>query len=704
MLKQKRLDDQNFIEIVNRSKRLIQKYAPDWTNENASDPGIAILEMLAWLKDSSQYYMDQSHHISTSAYMELLGIKPRSAMPAQMIVQALKPQTAKEESSINLPKGYPFSARDMPFELAHSYTVQPAEVRAVYSSNADFSARILDLSTAFENNAKAYPLSREPYVGACLYLGFDNLCSGPLSIYFDMEEDPQGYRNPCDLCTTEFAKGVWEIADVAGEVVQWQTMDVIHDETCHFMQDGIITLSSDKQPSTFALLKGEEALVWIRFRLTHTSYDRTPVCKHIFVNGMRLVQQKTHIQSYTYNSNALENTNEIQIDGFVEQADQILVEAGTAPDFCPLSTNQYTLTYSPMGFLKLHVERDTLKNDDTLRVLVGKGDSGGILTYTVRGLPFESIETGLEDLIFDSVELEINEDFRFDLWKKWELVHHIYASESHSRHLVLRPDLGRLEFGNNELGALPDPCENGLRLTRAITSKKERGNGQYTHITPARTSADMKFRPLTRARNGAEDESVADATRRFKKTLMTPQVLSGKSHIEQVIGTTPGLAIRDVAVVPSPSSHKKGRIVILPKSFEKHPTLPDIYLKILSKRIEDMRLITEGWLVSGPEYIDIQVKLEIIKDPAVNLSRINIENVIRDFIEPKYGKRFGKRYATSVLARDLERISGLVRVSRLSIQTKSGAFKMSEGDIQLPKTAIGRLSQLDLQFLNNQGW
>ncbi len=50
MLKPHRLDDQNFIDIVNRSRRLIQKYAADWTNENASDPGITILEMLSWLK------------------------------------------------------------------------------------------------------------------------------------------------------------------------------------------------------------------------------------------------------------------------------------------------------------------------------------------------------------------------------------------------------------------------------------------------------------------------------------------------------------------------------------------------------------------------------------------------------------------------------------------------------------------------------
>lgn len=704
MLKQKRLDDQNFIEIVNRSKRLIQKYAPEWTNENASDPGIAILEMLAWLKDSTQYYMDQSHHISTSAYMALLGIHPLPASPAEMIVQAVLSQNNQDGESVKLPKGYPFSARNMPFELACSCAVQPAQIRAVYSSNTDFSARILDLSSAFENNAKAYPLSQEPYAGACLYLGFDTLCSGPLSIYFDMEEDPQGYRNTCDLCTTEFAKGVWEIAQVSDQVVQWHPLEVLRDETCHFMQDGIIMLSSDIEPDTFALLKGEEALVWIRFRLTHTSYDRPPVCRHIYMNGMRLIQQHTHIAHYEFDMNTSHHTKTLEIDGYVGPTDQILVEAGTASEFHPVSENQYTLRHSPMGVLKVQLSTEAFDREDTIRVLIGKADTGGVLTYDIRGLPFDTVESGLEDLLFDSVEMEINEDFRFDLWKKWEVVHHLFASGSQSRHLVLRPDSGQLEFGNNELGALPDPCENGLRLISAITSKKARGNGQYTQVTSAVTRGNLEFKPLTRARNGAEEESVSDATHRFKKTLMTPQVLSGKKHIEEVIGSTPGLAIRDVAVVPSDNAEKMGRIVILPKSFEKHPKLPDIYMEILSKRIEDTRLITEGWLVSGPEYIDMRVKLEIIKDPAVNLSRSHIENVVRAFIEPKYGKRFGKRYATSMLARDLESLSGIVRVSRLSIQTKSGAFKMSEGDIQLPKAAIGRLTQLDLQFLNKQGW
>ncbi len=705
MLKQKRLDDQNFIEIANRSRRLIQKYAPDWTNENASDPGIAILEMLAWLKDSMQYYMDQSHLISTSAYMELLGIHPRSAVPAEMIVRAIADKRAFENRlTLKLPVRYPLTADETPFELADAYEIQNTSLRAIYSSNTDFSRKAVDLSSAFDNKAKAYPFSQTPYMGACLYLGFDNLDIGRLSMYFNMEDDPEGFRNPCDLSNIPFAKGVWEIADPSGEEVVWRALKLHSDETHNFMEDGIVTLYIDGPIHTFGLLKGELALVWLRFRVTHTSYDRSPVCKNIVPNGMRLKQLKTHAYTLPVSFSDLTDENEIVLEHFIEDGAQILLQSLEGEIYHTLKDSDYSMIQNDDGSVRIRLLETNDFTDRRMRLVIGQSSAGGINIHPVRGLPFDTIESAFDHLVFSSVEVEVNEDHQTDIWHSWKPVRHLWASTASSRHICINPEAGTFEFGNNEIGALPDPKEQGFRIISASSSRNEFGNGHYTKILPSVTQEQVRFEPLTRARFGKREETPAEAIDRFKASLMVPEILNSREHIERVIKATPGLAIRDVSVLAGEHAGKKGRIVVLSKTFEKQPQLPAVYQKLIETRMEETRLMTESWTVSGPEYIEITVKAEIIKDPAVDLSRKVIENAVREFIEPAYGKRFGRHYASSRLMRKIEKISGVIRVSRLNIQTKSGICKKSDGDIQLPETAIGKLTAFDLQILNNQGW
>ena len=39
------LDDRSWKQIVDEAVRLIPRYCPEWTNHNASDPGITLIEL-----------------------------------------------------------------------------------------------------------------------------------------------------------------------------------------------------------------------------------------------------------------------------------------------------------------------------------------------------------------------------------------------------------------------------------------------------------------------------------------------------------------------------------------------------------------------------------------------------------------------------------------------------------------------------------
>ena len=52
MIPPPKLDDRAFDDIVQEAIRLIPRYAPEWTNHNASDPGITLIELAAWMTTS----------------------------------------------------------------------------------------------------------------------------------------------------------------------------------------------------------------------------------------------------------------------------------------------------------------------------------------------------------------------------------------------------------------------------------------------------------------------------------------------------------------------------------------------------------------------------------------------------------------------------------------------------------------------------
>ena len=59
MLVSRRLDDQRYDEIVAQAEGRLPWLCPVWTDHNAHDPGITILELMAWYKEMQQYHMNQ---------------------------------------------------------------------------------------------------------------------------------------------------------------------------------------------------------------------------------------------------------------------------------------------------------------------------------------------------------------------------------------------------------------------------------------------------------------------------------------------------------------------------------------------------------------------------------------------------------------------------------------------------------------------
>src|SRR5918911_1139501 len=90
-----KLDDRHFQDIVDELKKLIPHYCPEWTDHNVSDPGVALIELFAWMADMLLYRVNQVPDKLYVKFLELIGVRlqpPRAARaPATFYLSAAQP-------------------------------------------------------------------------------------------------------------------------------------------------------------------------------------------------------------------------------------------------------------------------------------------------------------------------------------------------------------------------------------------------------------------------------------------------------------------------------------------------------------------------------------------------------------------------------------------------------------------------------------
>lgn len=80
------LDDRTYADLVEEARSQISTEYATWTDHNASDPGIILIELLAWLTELALYRVNQLPEQNTLVYLNLLqgGEKQRSNLPQEI--------------------------------------------------------------------------------------------------------------------------------------------------------------------------------------------------------------------------------------------------------------------------------------------------------------------------------------------------------------------------------------------------------------------------------------------------------------------------------------------------------------------------------------------------------------------------------------------------------------------------------------------
>lgn len=81
------LDDRRWADLVDEGRALLPVHAPDWTDHNVSDPGITLLEILAWVAEMDVFRADRVPERHRRKFLALAGIRPRPPAPASTVLR-----------------------------------------------------------------------------------------------------------------------------------------------------------------------------------------------------------------------------------------------------------------------------------------------------------------------------------------------------------------------------------------------------------------------------------------------------------------------------------------------------------------------------------------------------------------------------------------------------------------------------------------
>ncbi len=330
------LDDRRWQDLTQEAIPLIPRYAPQWTDFNTHDPGITLLEALAWLTESMAYQLNQVPDRFRWKFLSFIGFPKRGPMPACTVIDF---QPVPAGPPISLPEGLQFTAKTVdgpPTLFAGTRAIDVAQVSLSALLVDTGTGALRDYSRDMSDGLPVTALGIDPQPGAALYLGFDAIPAGsPVAfwLWFNgpgntaadrarlMAEaeaqqlacmpQPPGWtcgdapppNDDCDLTPKpapphHSARIVWE-AFVAGT---WTALTPasfparplagqVVDDTRSLTLDGLVEVNLPAGVSKTTLGSVAAPLFYLRARVARGAYDAPVVLNSVQPNAVSAVQR-----------------------------------------------------------------------------------------------------------------------------------------------------------------------------------------------------------------------------------------------------------------------------------------------------------------------------------------------------------------------------------------------------------------------------
>lgn len=253
------LDDRSFQQIVDEAKQRIHIHCPTWTNHNVSDPGVALIELFAWMTEMTLYRVNKVPDRLYTKFLELMGISLFGASAAEADLTFWI--SATDGEPVTVPAGTEVAtatgtgADAVIFMTEHDLRIaQPSLTGALASSKDGYRNCWKDLE--YGRKAVTCFTSQPLTPGDAFYLGFDESLASDVVRLDINADDIQGIgvlpaKPPLQ----------WE----AWSGDDWVPVPVHHDETGGLNRDGPVVLRIPESHRPLTL--GDQTAHWIRVKL-----------------------------------------------------------------------------------------------------------------------------------------------------------------------------------------------------------------------------------------------------------------------------------------------------------------------------------------------------------------------------------------------------------------------------------------------------
>ncbi len=282
------LDDLTFEELVSEARALIPRFSSQWTDHNLSDPGMTLVDLFAWLTETSIYRVNLLTEGHVRKYLQLLGIVPR---PATAAVVEL---TFESDKEIFLEKSQvvstEFEDKKVYFELASDAYVSALKLEEII---CDERTGVFN-RTNFNDRPERFfaPFGEETMDGATMYLGFKNP-SLVVSLFVDLYEDDlidTGSHGDEQRYSFTNAKFRWYYSGPSG---QWIEIKPCIDETEGFKYRGRILFEALTGWSQKKIVYSNNQWWWLKCCLEESHFEYPPRIKAILTNTFQAVHGLT---------------------------------------------------------------------------------------------------------------------------------------------------------------------------------------------------------------------------------------------------------------------------------------------------------------------------------------------------------------------------------------------------------------------------
>lgn len=685
MLNARNLDDQTYQEIVTSAEGRLPWLCPVWTDHNAHDPGITILELMAWYKEMQQYHMNQFTDALRYKLLKLAGVSRRPAAPAGC--------------AVDLPPGGPsrlagerLTTREgIPFELTEAIPPQQPVIDRIQVVRGE---RRVDVGALLDRHVTFLPFDEEEDSSAQLYIGLSGPEADSLRLWFDVEPPTGSPRNP------------FSSLEQVPRLIRWTCLGaaetlLLQDETHALSVSGYVTLRPEG-----GWPAGDEGLRWLVLTLEDPGCEERVRLSGLSAGRWPALQQETWAQYHTFCAPSQSDWTVCLADALARDG-ELAIFIRTAERWTQTDAWQAAATQDGRVLLA-DTSAAVQDGADNVMVVALDGGHSSQLLFDAKGLPGECFFLDLEGrtaltesfvLLCDT--LDRDGQIRPALWR---CVDDLYACGPRDRVFTYDPVRETITFGDGEHGALLRRGEGSVLVAGLALTYGSGGN------IPGGTELTFQLDGLTvlsqAAQGGRDQETAAQTQARLLQMLDSTRKCVSAADYERLAKETPGLRVAAAKALPGYDPDEPTgvsrlptvTVVAVPAGTGPRPLPDHRFLAAVQRQMDRVRPIGTQVKVVPPVYVGLQVDLtlragEEADDTALRqslsgwLERCGIGGVLRS----------GEAWAA------VQAIPGVLQVREITLRTTSpGCYQNEEGDIFLPRQAIPILDPLRVARLSER--